>query len=340
MMASFFAEAGKEEFKQIQQWNHGDQELYNILFLPIITNEGNIILRDGRQSGSYIISPTKVVKFAPSGQGPSDLYLPASACNYGEDIAYIGFTKKIKIFTKKGNTYTWKETKSLKSPYYLIPMDMLFHKGKWFFAGNYVTLDDRKKERMTFFYLSVFSDKGEPLKGLISRNLPYKEDHAQMDYFLELYRNRVFLMIENELKVFEIDPDEIKVLREIKLETPGFYKKMPPDFYILEETPTDGLNFVKTIENWKLSYSSITGMAVDNGYLAVQVRTCSDKLKKYALLFYNADTFKLEKIFFSNDFFFGASKGKYYFYANGNPGYDEEAEECIINLYSFKEEVK
>jgi hypothetical protein len=333
---AFFVK-GKVEFKKIQQWNHGDKELYNILFLPIITKEGNIILRDGGKRGSYIISPTEVVRFAPLGQGPSDLYMPFSSCNYGDDIAYIGLSKKIKIFTKKGNTYTWKETKSIKSPYSFIPRDMLFHNGKWFFAGFNVTSDDKKRNRITFFYLSVISDKGEPVKGLISREIPYEEDPAQMHYFLELHRDRVFLMIENELKVYEIGTDEIKVLREIALETPGFYTKMPPDFYTFKKPPTDENKFVRTIENWKLSYSSITNTAVDNGYLAIQVRTCSDKLKKYALLFYNTDSFKLEKIFYSNDFFFGARKGIYYFYAKGNPGFDEEAEECVINLYSFEE---
>jgi hypothetical protein len=274
------------------------------------------------------------------GQGPSDLYIPYSACNYGDDIAYIELSQKLKIFTKKENTYTWKETKSIKNPYPFEPRDMLYNNGKWFFAGHNVSLYDKKNKETTFFYLYAYNDKGKPIKGLISRTLPFHVDHSPMDYFLELYRDRFFLMKENELKLYEINPDEIKLLREITLETPDFYKKMPPDFYMFKEPPAADMKFIKTIENWKASYSSITGMAVDNGYLSVQVRTCSDKLKKYALLFYNADTFKLAKIFFSNDFFFGASKGKYYFYANGNPGYDEEAEECIINLYSFKEEVK
>ena len=328
------------EFKMIQQWNHGDKELYNILFIPIITKDGNLILRDGRQKWSYLIGPKEVVKFAPMGQGPSDLYIPYSACNYGDDIAYFEISKKLKIFTKKENTYSWKETKSIISPYSFEPRDMLFHNGKWLFAGHNVSSYDKKKKEVTFFYFYAYNDKGKPIKGLISRTLPYIVDHSPMDYFLELSGKRIFLMKENELKVFLIDPDEIKLLREITLEIPDFYKKMPPDFYTFKEPPAADMQFIKTIENWKASYSSITGMAVENGYLAVQVRTCSDKLKKYAMLFYNAETFKLEKTFFSNDFFYGASKGKYYFYARGNPGYDEEAEECIINLYSFKEKGK
>jgi hypothetical protein len=274
------------------------------------------------------------------GQGPSDLYIPYAACNCGDDIAYFEISQKLKVFTKKSNTYTWKRTMSIKGPCPFEPRDLFFHNGKWFFAGHNVSLYDSKNKETTFFYFYAYTDKGEPIKGLISRTNPYKVDHSLMDYFLELSGNKFYLMKENELKVFLIDPDEIKLLREITLEIPGFYKKMPPDFYTFKEPPSGGMQFIKTIENWKASYSSITGMAADSGYLAVQVRTCSDKLKKYALLFYNTDTFKLEKTFFSNDFFFGASKGIYYFYANGNPGYDEEAEECIINLYSFKEKGK
>ena len=65
------------------------------------------------------------------------------------------------------------------------------------------------------------------------------------------------------------------------------------------------------------------------------MRTCEAKLKKFALLFYNAENFKLERTIFTNDLLLGAKDGKYYFYANGDPGRDEEAEEFIIHIYSF-----
>jgi hypothetical protein len=52
-------------------------------------------------------------------------------------------------------------------------------------------------------------------------------------------------------------------------------------------------------------------------------------------LFYNTKTFKLERTILINDRLLGIRDGKYYFYANGDPKYDEEADECIIKIYSF-----
>ena len=37
-------------------------------------------------------------------------------------------------------------------------------------------------------------------------------------------------------------------------------------------------------------------------------------------------------------YFLASRDGKYYFYANGKPGLDDETGECIINFYSFVEE--
>jgi hypothetical protein len=75
---------------------------------------------------------------------------------------------------------------------------------------------------------------------------------------------------------------------------------------------------------------------VDGDYLVVQIRTCRDDMKKFALLFYSAKTFKLEKTVFLNDFLLGARAGKFYFFANGNPGRDEDTEEIVINVYAFE----
>ena len=70
--------------------------------------------------------------------------------------------------------------------------------------------------------------------------------------------------------------------------------------------------------------------------MVLQVRTCSKELKKFAMLFYNVDTLKLEKTVFTDGFFIGARDGKYYFYHNGNPGRDEGVDECIIDVYAFE----
>lgn len=335
MAASSFTQMGKGEFKQIQQWNHGNKELYSVIGCSVINNDGHILLRAGKQMKSIYITPTAVVDFGFLGQGPSDLYMPMSSCNYREDIAYIEMTSKIKIFTQKDNTYAWKETKSFKNPMTPICRDMLFYNDKWFIAGVITQSWDIHKKKNSLFRFYAFDNKGERLKGLLPVQAQSVFGPGSLDYFLSLHKGKIFLMVENELKVFEIDADKIEVLREIVLEVPSFYIKMSPDFYSKKVSIKSISDIAIDVEKWKTSYSIITNTAVDNGYLAVQVRTCSDKLKKFALLFYNADTLKLEKTFFINDFFIGAREGIYYFYANGNPGYDEETDACVINLYSF-----
>ncbi len=336
LASMFFPVMGKEEFKQVQQWNHGNKDLYTILYGPVINNDGHIIIRAGKQMKSIYITPKEVVEFGFLGQGPSDIFFPTSACNYFEDIAYFEMTSKIKIFTKKDNNYTWKETKSLKCPITPMCKNMLFNNDKWFIAGVITQSWDSSKNLNSYYLLYAFDNKGERIKGLFDRQSKGVEGQAAMDYFLALHKNHIIFMVENQLKVFEIDADRIELLKERMLQTPDFYVKMPPGFYVLQDFHKGGKeSFGSDCEKWKTSYSIITNIAIDNDYLAIQVRTCSDKLKKYALLFYNSNTLNLEKTFFSDDFFIGARNGTYYFYANGNPGYDEKADECIINLYSF-----
>ena len=337
MVSSSFPGMGKKEFKQINKWNHGNKEIYSIIYGTVINNKGNILFRAGKQMKSVYITPTDVKEFGFLGQGPSDLYMPLNSCNYLEDIAYYEVTGKIKIFTKKDNTYTWKETISLKSPMRTICRDFLFYNDKWFLAGVITKSWDLSKKKNRFFRFYAFDNKGEKLKGLlpVEAESPFKD--GSLEYFLSLHKGRILFMVENELKVISIDTNKIEVLKENVLDAPSFYIKMPRDFYTQNDAQISQNKLGMDIEKWKTSYSIITNTAIENGYLAIQVRTCSDKLKKYAMLFYNAETFKLEKTFLIDDFFIGSRNGIYYFYANGNPGYDENADECIINLYAFTE---
>jgi hypothetical protein len=143
-------------------------------------------------------------------------------------------------------------------------------------------------------------------------------------------------MIENELKVYVVSTKTLEIIKEVQLEIPPFYKKMPESFYAWKEYK-DRSELPLDIEKWDMGYSSIQGIAVDGNYLVVQIRTPVEKMKKFALLFYNAETFKLERTVFLDDYLLDVKDGKYYCYANGNPGRDENTDECIINIYSFEE---
>ncbi|MCU0287446.1 MAG: hypothetical protein MUF15_13765 [Acidobacteria bacterium] len=329
---------GMKEFRPIQQWNHGDQGIYTSIFDALIDNDEHVVIAQGKV-GLKLITPEKVIFFAPIGQGPSDIYMMRAMCNYKTDAAFIEMTQKVKIFTKKDNTYKWKETKWLKQEYYSHSFKRaLFINEKWFLAGEKDLAKeekqkDEKKQQVNL--LKVYDNNGKPLASLINRTYEKPNGFYLMEYYLAGYKSNVFLMAENELKVYQFDVNSLIIIKETSLEVPSFYKKMPEDFYIFKKYDDDPLGFNRDYEYWKVSYSRIENISVEDGYLVVQIRTFQDSQKKFALLFYNADNLKLEKTIFVNDYFLGSRNSKYYFYANGNPGRDEDTDKCIINIYAF-----
>jgi hypothetical protein len=85
-----------------------------------------------------------------------------------------------------------------------------------------------------------------------------------------------------------------------------------------------------------MGYSRINYVLVSGKSLVLQIRTCNDKMKKFALLFYNAETFKLENTVFTSDLLLGAKDGKFYFAAGGDPGRDHENDELVINICTLE----
>ena len=333
---------GLDEFRMVEQWNHKDQEPLDSLYACLIDNDGHVVGSFGR-SGRRLISKDNFISFAPMGQGPSDIYLCVGICHYNGDIAIMELSQKVKIFTKKDSTYKWKETKWLKRAYYQqVTRDILFYKDKWFLAGEKPMDSNRdkkeKEKEHENIYVKVYDNSGKPLARLIKKIHKKPEKHSLMEFYVEPYKSSVFFMAENELKVYEICADRLKVVKKTNLEIPPFYKKMPENFYIFKRYDDNFRGLRRDYEYWRLSYSRITNVVVETGYLVLQIRAFGEKQKKFALLFYNADSLKLEKTIPIDDYFIGARNGEYYFYANGNPGRDEEAEECIINIYAFKQE--
>jgi len=331
---------GVKEFRPIQQWNHGDQGIYTVICDALIDNDGHIVAAIGKV-GLKLITPDRIVFFAPIGLGPSDIYMMSAMCNYKTDAAFIEMTQKVKIFTKKENTYKWKETKWLKQQYYPhIVHRALYFNDKWFLAGEKALEKDEKKKdknQQEVILLKVYDTDGKPLAGLVNRVYEKANAHYLMEYYLAGHKSSVFLIAENELNVYEISADGLKVVKETPLEIPAFYKKMPEDFYVFKKYDDDPLGFRRDYEYWKTSYFRIENISVEDDFLVIQIRMIQDPPhKKFALLFYNADNLKLEKTVFIDDYFIGSRNGKYYFYANGNPGRDENTDKCTINVYAFE----
>jgi hypothetical protein len=212
---------------------------------------------------------------------------------------------------------------------------VIFFKKKWFLAGENTL--SQKGEKSEVSMIKIFSSAGKPVTNLIKRVYNNFSAYHRMDHFITHGKDRVFYMAENELKVYIICHDNLKVLREVNLDKPGFYKKMPDDYYAFKRYENDQRGWDRDHQKWKTTYSRIMRVKREGNFLVIQIRAFGEKQKKFAVLFYNADTLKLEKTFATDDLFLGTLNGKYYFYAHGDPGFDEGTDDCIINIYAFKE---
>jgi hypothetical protein len=326
-------QTGAEGFTIVEQWRH-DTEIFGHA-LHSIVDADNHIVGVFFKLGHRFISPQTVTAFAPRGQGPGDLMDSRTLFPYRGDIAIVEMAGKIKVFQKKEGTYVWKKTVWLKRGRYgHIVRGGTFWDNKWFLTGfNFLGMDNKIGR---FALLTVYDEAGMHLKNLLQ--VEYSEPNmlTELDYYIVGVDDRLFFLAENELKVKVITADALKVIKEVALKVPDFYKKMPADFYIYKRYDDPSENFSRDIEQWKTSYSRITGVVVDGDTLVLQVRTCRDKLKRFALLFYNIDNFRLKRTIFIDDFLLGAREGKFYCYANGNPGWDEAADQCIINVYRIQ----
>jgi len=336
----FFPLRGEKEFKKISQWKHGDKGIYVQISKGIIDKDGHIVIRLEKQKTSALITPKDVFFFAPWGEAGDDLYLCITMCLYGDDIAMVEQPQqRIKIFTKKENNYAWKRTIRLKNEEYTQTMrSIVFLDDKWFIAGPCPLEKYQDVHPMTMSFLKIRDSEGKSIKELLISKVQNYFKANQMDFYVVADRNRVFFLAEDELKVHMISLEKLRISKEITLKTPAYYKKMPEDFYVYKKEYFNHSNtLIRNFDYWQSSYSRIMHVIIEDGYLVIQTRTCNSKLKKFALLFYDLQTFELKQTFFINDMLLGSRSGKYYFYANGNPGRDEDANECLINIYTFEE---
>ncbi|MFC2156109.1 hypothetical protein ACFLRB_06445 [Acidobacteriota bacterium] len=330
---------GAKTFEKIETWHPGD-ETFGPFSFGIIDEDGKIIAAFF-YSGNRVITPNKIIKIAPRGQGPGDLTDMMALFHHNNDIAFVERADKVKIFQKEGETYKIKEIKWLKRGKYAHTIsDGIYLDNKWFLAGFEMIDADIDKKIQHISFLKIYDKEGKPLKNLIKKQLDKANQFYLMDYYVVNYKDFVYFLPENELTVHLISLKELQVEKVVKLEIPEFYKKMPADFYAwkMYNKPNESLR--KDFETWKTSYSRINKVVTADDYLVLQMRTCSDKLKKFALLFYNANTFKLEKTIFINDLLINTRDSKYYFFANGDPGRDEEAEDVKIHICSFRGKAK
>jgi hypothetical protein len=327
-----------DKFQRIEQWQYTEGIFGRVRFSFAVSDGG--LISTFFKTGPRFLTPKESIAFSPRGQGPSDLSDIMAGFPYANDIAFTEMPMKIKVFTKKNGTYVWKATKWLKmGKYPQIVRGGLYFDNKIFQAGMLMTDVVDKHKKMEVYYINVYNDEGKHLKSLVKEKVDSYNYLHQMKHHLAAYeKNRLFFLWENRLEVVEIDADKLIITNRIKLQQPTFYKAMPKSFYARTKQMLEPNRFLKNLETWISSYSAISKAFIDDDYLVLQVRTLDEKLKKFAFLFYNIKNgFKLEREVLSDDYLLAVREGKYFCYANGNPGLDDEAEEFIINIYRWKQ---
>jgi len=322
---------------RIDQWKHKGIIL-GAVHRCYADKDGELILLYGK-SQRALVSKEKFTPFAFFGQAPSELEFLYTFFPCGDDLIFVERPAKIKIFTKKDGAYVWKKTVWQKESVTLRPFNGVYFDNKIFYTGLH-SVKAGPQLVWDVFHVYVYDTNGKPLKKLIYKKYPEPSRLYQMTYHLMPYRtDRLFFIPSNELKVSVISSKTLELVKEVPLKIPPFYKKMPDNFYYRteEEYNSQKYDFHIDLETWAKGYSRITNIAVDKKYLVIQVQTCSDKLKHFALLFYNAETFNLENTIFTDDLLLDIRDGKYYFSETGVPWFDkEDCEDCIINVCRLK----
>ncbi len=312
-----------------QRWHYPEETLYKIFYSMI--DEDNNLVASFYMAPVMTMNADKINKFAPHGQGPNELTNLVGMCLYKGNLALAEHPTKIKIYEKQDKTYKWKETKWLKSGKSVqMVKNIAYCNNKWFLAGSQE--HSLKNGVLHASYLKVFSDDGKILTHLIQKKRKVFKRYYMMNYYIPKSKNKLYFISEDEMAVTIIDPVKVIEEKKVKLEAPPFYKALPEHFYAFKKAKHHLASLKKDLQTWKTGYSRITHAVIVGNYLILQVRTCSEELKNFANLIYNKDNFKLEKTLYTDDFLMGGRENKLYSFANGNPGIDEDTDDCIINI--------
>jgi len=324
-----------QEFKRVGQWKL-EADPFGKETLSILDKDNHLVCFF-YQTWFCILTPEKVIKFGFKGEGPSDLMYGYAMFPYKGDIAVAEASNKFKIFTKKDGTYVWKATKWHKqSPNFYAIYDGVFVDNKFFLAGIEYTSFDKKRNLSEVYHVKVFDDNGKPLKHLVREYYkPPNRLYLLGHHIVDFKPGQVAFIPSDKLKVVVISTSPMKELREIQLEVPPYYKKRPSTFFI-DKRFDSAIEFSKQLDEWDSGYSRVIEAVCEGNYLVISIRAFGKNVKKFTLLFYNKENFKLEKTVFTDDYLLDAKDGKYYCFANGDPGFEENADKCIINIYSFK----
>jgi len=325
--------------ERVDQWKFDHDPI--VFISDTFISKNNTIIGYFRDENIAEVTPKGIKQVIGIGEGPDQVIFPCLIFRYGDgdDIAVSDLANRIKIFYRKDRGFTSKKSFWYKvDSFALVARECVFSDNKFFITGTNIISQNKIGSKVAL--ITIFNEKGKQLKVLLEKKLSAQQRYDLMYYhIINLKKGLLAFIPENEPTVTLISPKSMEVVKQVPLTIPSFYKKMPGDFYTIKKKikPGDSGAFIlQMLETFRTGYSRINNLNFDQNWLILQMRTCDKKLKRYAILVYNADTFKLEHTLYTDDYLVGVKDGKFYCFANGNPGWDGEIDDVVFNIYQLK----
>jgi len=319
-----------DTFKLVEEWSH-DMEALDRIGVTAVMPEGNLVTTFYKK-GPVWLSRQRAQLVCLRGQGPDEIQDLFALCPHPEGIAMVELPSRIKIFKKSGDSFRCRRTLWLqRSRFYTTVSSVLFSRGKWFLAGYFLENFSRKYVYKKVF-VKVYDNRGKYIKGLIRRTDYQPDQRHLMDYYLVEGGGNILYLTEDKLRVTVIPREKLEVREVVELRAPEAYKPVPGDFYVFKRYDDAAAGMMRDLDKWKTGYSRIVCVGYDQDELVLQIRLPDSNKANFMVLFYDGGSFQPVGRIPTDDRLLGVRDGRFYFYADGDPRYEEAADRCRIKV--------
>lgn len=321
------------EFRVVDTWSN-DIKITGRIGGSTILKNGNVAATFYGQ-GPVEISSRTAEFICRRGQGPDELQDLFAACEHPHGLAFVELPFRIKIFGRDNGDYHCRKSVWLeKSRFYTAVSSVLFIRGKWFLAGYFLENFSRKYVYKKVF-VKVYDAKGKYIKGLIRKTDHEPDQRHLMGYYLVAGGGSIYFLEEDRLRVTVIQPESLRIEKAVDLAAPEEYRPMPKDFYVFKRYDDPYAGIGRDMDTWRTGYSRVVCAAFDRGTLVLQIRVF-EKAARFMVLFFREGSFQPAGRVLTNDRLLGVRAGRFYFYANGDPRYEEEADQCRVKVCTLE----
>ena len=330
LMMSGMCRGAPRDFRFVDTWTH-DMMIAGNIGSSMVGANGDVAATFFK-IGPVWLSKKGAHLICRRGQGPDEIQDLFGLCEHPEGIALVELPFRIKVFARSRDRFQCKRTLWLeRSRFYTVVSSVLFSRGKWFLAGYFLENFSRKYVYKKVF-VKVYDNRGKYIQGLIRRTDYQPDQRHLMDYYLVEGGGNILYLTEDQLRVTVISRERLGVKEVVDLKAPEGYRPMPKDYYVFKRYDDPAAGMMRDMDTWKTGYSRMVWAGFDRGRLVLQIRMPNSRKANFMVFFYDGETFRAGDRILTDDRLLGVRDGRFYFYANGDPRYEDAADQCRIKV--------